>query len=258
MAKEEKYNCVVIDDEYLARKLMADYISKIPQFNLVDSFDTPMAAINTISKGDIDVIFTDIEMPDMSGMDFIKNLSLPSAPLIVFVTAYPQYAVQGFEVNAVEYLLKPVSFPRFIKAVNKITTILNYREKLKTAELPPKANSVEPSPSKNEDKNFIIVKTDRKIVKLLYKDILYIEGALEYVIFHSTTSKYMGLFSLKKLEQELPSDQFMRIHKSYIVALDKISEINGNMVKVGGQSIPVSKTMKPVLMNYFSGEEHSL
>ncbi|SFE35482.1 LytR/AlgR family response regulator transcription factor [Thermophagus xiamenensis] len=257
MTEEGKYNCVVIDDEYLARKLMADYISKIPQFNLVASFDTPMAAINTISKGEIDVIFTDIEMPDMSGMDFIKNLTFPSSPLIVFVTAYPQYAVQGFEVNAVEYLLKPVSFPRFIKAVNKITTILNYRQRLKTVELPQKANSAEPL-SKNEDKNFILVKSERKIVKLLYKDILFIEGALEYVIFHSTSSKYMGLFSLKKLEKELPSDQFMRIHKSYIVALDKISEINGNMVKVGGQSIPVSKTMKPVLMNYFSGEEHSL
>ncbi|MGQ1889874.1 LytR/AlgR family response regulator transcription factor [Thermophagus sp. OGC60D27] len=253
MAEEGKYNCVVIDDEYLARKLMADYISKIPQFQLVESFDTPMAAINTISQGNIDVIFTDIEMPDMSGMDFIKNLSIPAAPLIVFVTAYPQYAVQGFEVNAVEYLLKPVSFPRFVKAVNKITTILNYRRKLRVAEALQNSTAIE-SDVKTEEKDFIIVKSDRKMVKLKYKDILYIEGALEYVIFYSTTGKYMGLFSLKNLEKELPADRFMRIHKSYIVALDRISEINGNLVKIGSQSVPVSKTMKPVLMNYFSGE----
>ena len=256
MADPGKYNCVVIDDEYLARKLMADYISKIPQFILAGSFDTPMAAIGTISQGNIDVIFTDIEMPDMSGMDFIKNLGLPSAPLIVFVTAYPQYAVQGFEVNAVEYLLKPVSFPRFIKAVNKITTILNIRHKIKNVETrnDTPAFSLQQEPSKEEN-DFIIVKSDRKMVKLLYKDILFIEGALEYVIFHSHKGKFMGLFSLKNLEKDLPNNRFMRIHKSYIVALDKISEITGNQVKVDNHTIPVSKTIKPELLKYFSGKK---
>jgi DNA-binding LytR/AlgR family response regulator len=249
-----KYNCIVIDDEFLARKLMADYISKIPQFYLVDSFDTPMAAINTITNGDIDVIFTDIEMPDVSGMDFIKNLMIPHGPLIVFVTAYPQYAVQGFEVNAVEYLLKPVSFPRFVKAVNKITTILNYKQKYQALEpLAEKKEQKTQEPS--DEKNFIIVKSDRRMVKLLYDDILYIEGALEYVTFHTHTSKYMGLFSLRKLEQELPAERFMRIHKSYIVALEKISEINGNLVKVGEHTISVSKAMKPRLLSHFSGKK---
>ncbi|MDN5291952.1 MAG: hypothetical protein PWQ06_2191 [Anaerophaga sp.] len=255
MTYQEKYNCIVIDDEYLARKLMADYISKIPQFNLVDSFDTPMTAINTISHGDIDVIFTDIEIPDMSGMDFIKNLMVPHGPLIVFVTAYPQYAVQGFEVNAVEYLLKPVSFPRFVKAVNKIITILSYKQKFKKLEA---SQSEKDNPADkenhNKEKDFIIVKSDRKMVKLKYNDILYIEGALEYVTFYTPEAKYMGLFSLRKLEKELPVKKFMRIHKSYIVALNKITEINGNRVKVGSNDIPVSKTMKPKLLNYFSGE----
>jgi DNA-binding LytR/AlgR family response regulator len=254
MKAQGKYNCIVIDDEFLARKLMADYISKIPQFNLIDSFDSPMAAIDTISNGEIDVIFTDIEMPDMSGMDFIKNLMVPHGPLIVFVTAYPQYAVQGFEVNAVEYLLKPVSFPRFVKAVNKIITILNYRQKYKELESPAEKPTVQDTPAE-EAKNFIIVKSDRRMVKLLYDDILYIEGALEYVTFHTHTSKYMGLFSLRKLEQELPAERFMRIHKSYIVALDKVREINGNLVKVGEHTISVSKMMKPKLLNYFAGKK---
>lgn len=253
MAPQDKFNCIVIDDEYLARKLMADYISKIPQFNLVNSFDSPMAAIDTISKGNIDVVFTDIEMPEMSGMDFIKNIGFPMAPVIVFVTAYPQYAVQGFEVNATEYLLKPVSFPRFIKAVNKITTILNYRNKLRLLE----AQNYEPGPPehKPDDKNFIIVKSDRKMIKLMHDEILYIEGALEYVTFHTNHGKIMGLFSLRNLEKELPADRFMRIHKSYIVAMDKISEINGNLVKVGPHTITVSKAMKPALLEHFSGRE---
>lgn len=253
MEQEEKFNCIVIDDEYLARKLMADYISKIPQFNLVNLFDSPMAAIDTITKGNIDVIFTDIEMPEMSGMDFIKNMVFPLAPIIVFVTAYPQYAVQGFEVNATEYLLKPVSFPRFIKAVNKITTILNYRNKLRLLDNPIK--KLQQIENKHEEKNFIIVKSDRKIIKLLYEEILYIEGALEYVTFYTSKGKLMGLFSLRNLEKELPSNKFMRIHKSYIVALDKISEINGNMVKVGLHTIVVSKAMKPDLLEHFSGRE---
>ena len=254
MTAPGKYKCIVIDDEYLARKLMADYISKIPQFDLVDSFDTPMAAINTITSGDVDVIFTDIEMPDMSGMDFIKNLMIPQGPLIVFVTAYPQYAVQGFEVNAVEYLLKPVSFPRFVKAVNKITTILNYKQKYKALEpLAERKESI--TQDFNNEKDFIIVKSDRRMVKLLYDDILFIEGALEYVTFHTHTSKYMGLFSLRKLEQELPADRFRRIHKSYIAALDKISEINGNLVKIGEHTISVSKAMKPKLLSHFSGKK---
>lgn len=251
MREQGKYNCVVIDDEFLARKLMADYISKIPQFHLVDSFDSPMAAIDTITSGGIDVVFTDIDMPDMSGMDFIKNLSLPLVPIVVFVTAYPQYAVQGFEVNATEYLLKPVSFPRFIKAVNKITTILNFKQKLEGMAM---NEAPRPKP-KGDQKDFIIVKSDRKMVKLMYDDILFIEGALEYVFFHTLSGKFMGLYSLRNLESELPKNQFMRIHKSYIVAFKRISEINGNQVLVGPHTISVSKALKPALLEHFSGRE---
>lgn len=248
---QNKYKCIVIDDEFLARKLLADYISKIPQFTLVNTFDSPMAAIDTIASGEIDVIFTDIEMPDMSGMDFIRNMSSPSDPVIVFVTAYPQYAVQGFEVNATEYLLKPVSFPRFVKAVNKITTLLTLRKRLESL---PNEDHALPEPQKEKD--FIIVRSDRKIVKLHYDDIYYIEGALEYVTFHTAEGKLMGLFSLRNLESELPADRFMRIHKSYIVALDKIKEIDGNQVMVGDNTITVSKAMRPVLLEYFAGRKH--
>ena len=249
--KNDKFSCIVIDDEYLARKLLADYISKIPQFELVGSFDSAVSAIEVISKGKVDVIFTDIEMPDMSGMDFIKNMQTTSSlPLVVFVTAYPQYAVEGFEVSATEYLLKPVSFPRFIKAVNKIITTLNLHKKATTIQ---KTEVIEIK-QEIEDNNYIVIKVDGRVVKLLYDDILYIEGALEYVVFHTKDDKYMTLMSLRNLEKELPEENFMRIHKSYIVAVDKVQEIEGNMVYVGKNRITVSKNMRPVLLKRFSGE----
>lgn len=248
MEGTQKYNCIIIDDEYLARRLVADYISKIDHLNLIDSFDNPLKAIDVIAKGNIDVIFTDIEMSDMSGIDFIQELSLPNRPIVVFITAYPQYAVKGFEINAVEYLLKPVLFPRFVKAVNKVTTILKARHKLQLLE---NAQFVLPK-TVPEEKNFVIIKTERKIVKLPHDEILFIQGALEYVTFQTRDKKVMGLFSLKQLEKELPKDKFMRIHKSYIVALDKITEIDGNQVRIDQFTIFVSKTMRPKLLKAFS------
>lgn len=247
MEEYQKYNCIIIDDEFLARKLIADYISKIDHLNLVGSFDTPIKTIDIITKGNVDVIFTDIEMTDISGIDFIQELSVPNQPIIVFITAYPQYAVQGFEINAVEYLLKPVSFPRFLKAVNKITTILKAKQKLQLLE-----NSQPPIQPVIEKKGFVIIKNERKIVKLLHEEILFIEGALEYVTFQTRNKKIMGLFSLKNLEKELPEDKFMRIHKSYIVALDKISEIDGNLVRIDQFTIAVSKAIRPKLLKAFS------
>ncbi len=243
---KDKYNCIVIDDEFLARKLLREYISKVPQLTLSGTFDGPVEAIDLIAEENIDIIFTDIEMAELSGIDFIKNLSPASRPLIIFVTAYPQYAVQGFEVDAIEYLLKPVTFPRFFKAVNKAINILNTRQKAEIAE-----NTELTTKPLTNTKNYLIVKTDRKIVKLLYDEIYFIEGAMEYVTFQTKEKKVMGLYSLKKLEEELPPDRFMRIHKSYIAALDKIEEIDGNQVKIGNWKIVVSKAMKPKLLQYF-------
>lgn len=245
-----KYNCIVIDDEFLARKLMAEYISKIPQLNLIGSLDSPVDAIDLISSGIVDILFIDIEMSDISGIEFIKNLSSANRPIVIFVTAYPQYAVQGFEVDATEYLIKPTTFSRFIKAVNKVINILNIRKKADLFE-----RNIQQQPSSNliSSNDYIIVKTERKIIKLLYDNIYFIEGAMEYVNFQTKDKKIMGLFSLKKLEKELPKEKFMRIHKSYIVALDKIKEIDGNQVKIGNWTIYVSKANRPRLIQLFSG-----
>jgi len=247
-----KYNCIVIDDEFLARKLLTEYISKVPQLNLIKSLDSPVDAIDFISGGVVDILFIDIEMSDISGIEFIKNLSSANRPIVIFVTAYPQYAVQGFEVDATEYLIKPATFSRFIKAVNKAITILNVREKMNFLEKNRQQQSLS---NIIQSHNYIIVKTERKIVKLLYDDIYFIEGAMEYVNFQTKDKKIMGLFSLKELEKELPKEKFMRIHKSYIVALDKIREIDGNQVKIGEWKVFVSKDNRPHLIQLFRGIE---
>lgn len=249
MSDLETYNCVVIDDEFLARKLISDYISRVPQLRLLGAFDSPVKAMNTIQGGSVHIIFIDIEMPDVSGIDFVRNM--PFRPLVVFVTAYAEYAVQGFELDAIEYLLKPVTFPRFLKAANKAIAILGFKRKLEEYDRPhhqPDAGVTD----KSEPKDFIIIRTERKIVKLMYDEIFFIEGALEYVNFQTLSKRVLGLFSLRELEEMLPPHRFMRIHKSYIVALDRVKEIDGNQVKVGTWTIPVSKTYRPKLLELFS------
>jgi len=250
MISNKLINCIVIDDEHLARKLLSDYISKVQELNLVGSYDSPLAAMNDIQRHNVKIIFTDIDMPDILGIDFVQQLSYK--PLIIFVTAFSEYAARAFEVDAIEYLLKPVTFPRFIKAVNKAISMLNMQNRAGDFD-----NTGERTMLQQEEKplrDFILVKTERKVVKLLYDDIYFIEGALEYVIFQTKDEKIMGLYSLKNLEAELPSDQFMRIHKSYIVAVDKINEIDASEVKVGKWKIRVSKALRPKLLERISNE----
>lgn len=244
MNSEKKINCIVVDDEFLARRLLADYIKKIPELNLVGTFDSPLAISNVLKENKIDLIFTDIEMDDILGIEFVENLRMPIPPLVIFVTAYSEYAVKAFEIDAIEYLVKPVTFPRFLKAVNKAINITEIKSKL--GDESDKYEKIHERPEKRDD--FIIVKIDRKFVKIQFDDILFIEGALEYVVFHTKSGKQMSLYSLKRLEEILPKENFMRIHKSYIVALDKITMVDGNKVHVGNENITVSRTFKSQLL----------
>ncbi|MCT4615184.1 MAG: LytTR family DNA-binding domain-containing protein [Marinifilaceae bacterium] len=246
--KEEKVNCIIIDDEFLARRLLSDYIKKIPELNLVGSFDSPLAISNVINENNVELIFTDIEMDDILGIDFIENLRVPNPPLVIFVSAYSEYAAKAFEIDAMEYLVKPVTFPRFLKASNKALNIIDIKRKMKNNNL--ETGNI--SERRAVRDNFIIVKIDRKHVKIQFDDILYIEGALEYVYFQTKTNRLMSLFSLKKLENTLPNDKFMRIHKSYIVAIDKIDMVDGNKVILGDNEIAVSRTFKKRLLEKLS------
>lgn len=245
MENDKKVNCIVVDDEFLARRLLADYINKVPELNLLGTFDSPLAISNVLKENKVDLIFTDIEMEDILGIEFVENLRIPNPPLVIFVTAYSEYAVKAFEIDAIEYLVKPVTFSRFLKATNKAINIIEIKRKLGSER--EKYENIHERPEKKDD--FIIVKIDRKFIKIKFDEICFIEGALEYVFFQTKTDKYMCLYSLKKLEELLPAENFMRIHKSYIVAIDKISMVDGNQVYVGNHAITVSRTFKSSLLD---------
>ncbi len=221
--------CVVIDDEPLARKLLEDFIKKTPGLALIDSFANPLHARERIHNNECDVLFLDIQMPDMNGLDFLK--STPRKPLVVLTTAFAEYALEGYELDVVDYLLKPFDFQRFLKAVNKISDRVKF------------AN--QPSMQENENTpEFLFVKDGKKLVKVEVASILYVQGALEYVtIVTKDRRKVMSLQALKNMEQTLP-DFFVRIHNSYIVNLKAIEEVHKDEVKVGDELLPVGTTYK--------------
>lgn len=219
-------NCLVIDDEILARRLLEDYISKIPEIELVQACKSALEAMPYLDKNKIDIIFLDIQMPDISGVDFIKTLKVK--PITIFTTAYSQYAIDGYSLDVIDYLLKPISFERFIQAVNKATVQLN----------------LEKSSKNSNERDFMIVKSDNRLNKVNYNDIIYIEGLKEYVRFHLKSGKRLvTLVSLKKMEEELPSN-FMRIHRSFIVNKNMVISLYGNMVEIDNKRLDIGKTYK--------------
>ena len=224
-----KIKCLVVDDEPLAREGIADYVSKIDFLELVTVCSGAVEANNFLNAHKIDLIFLDIEMPGMSGVSFVQSLIQP--PMIIFTTAYPNYALAGYEVNAVDYLVKPISFERFLKAANKAN------EKFKTK-----------GDSENEEEGkFIFIKTENKFLKINYEDILYIEGLKDYVKIHTAQGKQLALANLKTIGAALPENIFMRVHKSYIVSLQKISSVEGSGLKIGLVEIPIGKEFKEKL-----------
>jgi len=227
--------CIAIDDEPLALQQIAAYIGKVPFLELAAQCQSALEARQFLEHDTVDAIFCDINMPDLNGMDFVKSLVMP--PLIVFTTAYSEYAVEGFKVNAVDYLLKPFGLQDFQRAANRLKERLE-----KTVEAPP--------PSESDDAIFI--KTDYRIVKVNIADIRYIEGMSEYLkIWIEDDSKpIITLLAMKKLEERLPS-YFMRIHRSYIVNLQKIQEVNKNRILLDAQtSLPIGDLYKEAFQQY--------
>ena len=228
---------IIVDDEPLAQDVLETYISKMPDITLVTKCENAFEANEALKDGDIDLMFLDIQMPQLTGIEFLKSLSNP--PVVIFTTAYPDYAVEGFELDAVDYLLKPISLERFMKAVNKASKIIESRKG-------------EGSSDSGEEKEFFFVKADKKLIKCNYDDIIYIEGLKDYVIIRQDTSRIITLQTMKSLEDKLPSDIFKRIHRSYIVNLHKIKAIVGNMVEVTekGQAkhIPIGKNYRDDLL----------
>jgi len=225
-------NCIIIDDEPLARKGLKEYIADIDFLALAGAFDSPLKATEMISSGQVQLLFLDIQMPKITGLDFFKSLQNP--PPVVFTTAYPQFALDGFEVNALDYLVKPVSFERFLKASLKAREYYEVREK----------NLTEASSSE-----FFFIKADNKLVKLLIDEVLFVEAMQNYVMINTSGKKYITYLTFKALEDYLPADKFLKVHKSFIVALSKVDTIEGNEIRIGQHHIPISRNQKEEVMD---------
>ncbi|AWW28782.1 DNA-binding response regulator [Echinicola strongylocentroti] len=223
-------NCIIIDDETLAIDILEDYISKIPMLNLQGKYNTAIQAMDCIMRNKVDLIFLDINMPDINGIKFYEGL--PHKPKVIFTTAYSEYAVKGFEINAVDYLLKPISFDRFFQAVSKI---FNQSDR----GMDNIGKQPQESLSHNDHNGFIFAKVEHSTVKINLKDISYFEGFKDYVKIHliSQTKPILTLNSIKHYEMSLFSKGFIRIHKSYIVSIDQIENISRNKVKLNKKDI---------------------
>jgi len=227
--------CLIVDDEELARTLLENYIGRLPYLKLVGKCSNPIEALQLLQNQSVDLIFLDIQMPEMIGTDFLKSLS--QKPLVVFTTAYAEYALEGYELNVVDYLLKPFPFERFLQAVNKASDLWKLKSKGESTSI----TSSEDSATK---KNYILVKSEHKIHRILFDDIRYIQSMREYVAYYTPNGRILSLGSLKKLETDLPKNQFLRIHKSYIIAKAKVSTLEGNMVHIGKEKIPIGASYR--------------
>ena len=224
--------CLIVDDEELARTLLENYISRLPYLKLVGKCSNPIEALQLLQNQSADLIFLDIQMPEMIGTDFLKSLS--QKPMVVFTTAYKEYALEGYELNVVDYLLKPFPFERFLKAVNKASELAKLKNN-NTITYPEKSTT---------EKNFILVKSEHKIHRISFDDIQYIQSMREYVAYYTPNGRILSLNSLKKLEVDLPENQFLRIHKSYIISKSKVSTLEGNMVHIGKEKIPIGASYR--------------
>lgn len=228
----KQINCLVIDDEPLARKGIKEYIADVEFLSFKAEFDNPLKAVDLISNGEAELLFLDIQMPKITGMDFFKSLQNP--PPVIFTTAYPQYALDGFEVNALDYLVKPIAFDRFLKAALKAKEFYEIRE----------SNSTE-----QKTADYFFIKSDNKLVKLFFDEILYVEALQNYVTIYTRDKKYLTYLTFKAVEDYLPGDRFLKVHKSYIVSADKIDSIEGNDIRIGQQHIPISRNQKDEVMD---------
>jgi DNA-binding LytR/AlgR family response regulator len=230
-----KIDCIAIDDEPLALDIIRDYANRIPYLNLVATFDNALDSIDFLKNNRVHLMFLDIQMEELTGIQLISVLK--EKPLVVFTTAYDQYAVKGYELDAVDYLLKPISFERFIKSADKAYDRLNTNNNGKVV-------VAENTPSQSAVVDYCFVKTEFHLEKVNFCDILYLEGMGDYIMIHTNTRKIMTLQNFRKAEETLPTDKFCRVHKSFMVALDKIESIERNRIKIGNTLIPVSDSYK--------------
>jgi DNA-binding LytR/AlgR family response regulator len=239
-----KIRCITIDDEPPAIAQMEEYISRVPFLELIHTFDNGISAIEFLKENEIDLIFLDIEMEGFTGIQMLKVIK--NKPFVILTTAYDQYAIQAFDLDVTDYLLKPISFERFFKSAEKIYDLMNEKKQ-------PGISPVQNISS--EEKNYIFVKTEYRMQRVDFKDILYIEGLKEYLIIKMITGRVITLQSFKHMEEMLPTSNFIRVHKSYMVAIDKIEFIERNRIKISDKLIPIGDTYKKVFYDTVGNKE---
>jgi DNA-binding LytR/AlgR family response regulator len=222
--------CIIVDDEPLAREGMEKLVKDAGIFDLVATCNNALEANKILSQQKIDLMFLDIQMPGMRGIDFLKTLQ--TKPLVIITTAYPNFALEGFELNVLDYLVKPITAERFLKAVNRAKDTLESRGDVNA----------------NGKTDFFFIRSASSYEKVFFNDILFIEAAQNYMTVHTEKGKLMALLTIKSLEEQLPSGKFLRIHKSFIVSLEKVTSLRGNEVIIGAHKIPIGKNYKDELL----------
>jgi DNA-binding LytR/AlgR family response regulator len=233
-----KVKCIIIDDEPLAVKVIQNHLNEIPHMELVAIFNSPIAALPIIESHDIDVLFLDINMPKMSGLEFLRSLT--EKPHVVITTAYREYAVESFDLDVLDYLVKPIPFGRFLKSIHKVTNRINFeKEKLSEVML--------------KEEPYIFLKVDKKLMKIKLNDILFIESLKDYIKVITTIGDYLVHKSMTSISEELPSENFLRIHRSFTIAINKISSVEGNSVEIANRRIPIGRNYlqnaKQIILN---------
>jgi DNA-binding LytR/AlgR family response regulator len=224
-----KLKCIIIDDEPIARKVLQEFIEEIDYLELVGQAENPLKAMSLLNENDIDIVFLDINMPKINGIDFLKNSSLKTK--IIMTTAYPQYAVEAYGLDVLDYLVKPIAFERFLKACNK-------------------AKETQRAPRHTGEANdHFFIKCNTQIEKVFYEDLVYAEAMLNYVMLYTTSKKMMVYVTIKSLEEQLPASSFLKVHKSFIVNINKIKSIEGNILDIGNQKITISQGLKQKVIN---------
>ena len=231
-----KIKCIIVDDEPIAISIIEKHINKLNDIDIVATCESAIEAFSILQKEHVDLIFLDIQMPELTGIDFIKTLSHP--PKVIITTAYREYAIEGFDLEVVDYLLKPISFERFLKAINKVY-------KLMPPELILQHKIKQVSSEQNDS---ILVKVKRKMVKINFNDILFIESKKDYVCIKVADKEIHTKILTKDMEKQLPEEKFLRIHRSFIVSLKKITAVSPNTVEIENFEIPIGRSYKSLVM----------
>ncbi len=237
--------CLIVDDEPLALHILEDYMLKVPFLQLIKSTTNPIEALTLVQEGNVDLVFLDVQMPELTGIQFLRIAN--GRAKVILTTAYPEYALEGYELDVIDYLLKPIAFDRFFKSVQKAQGVLQ-----------PAAKPVQPETSQQKQQDFlsdfIFVKTEHKIQKVYLNDILFIEGLKDYISIFTAAERIITLQNMKKMEDALPVKNFIRVHKSYIVSINKIDSIERSRIFIGDKIIPVGDTYREEFFKIVDGK----